>query len=155
MSSMIGGNLINDLKVFGIVLGVLVCIDLPMILFINGDRYKTLFNNINGVNNSVGFVPMILSSLACYSLLAFGIYYFAVKEKSYLNAIILGLVVFGVYDLTNLATIVKYDLTTGFIDITWGTTLSLLVTILSLILAGIFANETGAIGVQTTTEISH
>ena len=152
MSSMLGGSLINELKVYGIVFGVLLCIDLPMILLINSQRYKTLFNNINGANNSVPFLKMILSSIACYSLLAFGIYYFAVKERSYLNAAILGLVIYGVYDFTNLATIVNFDLTTGLIDITWGTTSSLIVTALSLILAGIFVNETGS--AETTTEIS-
>ena len=152
MSSMIGGSFMNEMKVFGIVLAILVCIDLPVILFINNERYKKLFNSING-SNTVGSMTMFFSSIVCYSLLAFGIYYFAVKEHSYVNAIVLGLVVFGVYDFTNLSTIANYDLTTGLIDVTWGTTLSILVTFISIILAGIFATESAA-ALETTTDVS-
>ena len=142
-------SMINEIKIYGIVLGVLLCLDLPMILFINNASYKTLFDNING-SNKVTTLTSILASIASYSILAFAIYRFGVKEKSYLNAIFLGLIIFGVYDFTNLSTIAKYDVTTGLIDIGWGTTLSLLVTAISLFIAGMLVHEEGSL--ETTTD---
>jgi len=132
--------LMNELKIFGIVLGVLLAIDLPMILFFNSQRYTTLFKNINGTN-TINTLNIVLYSAACYILLAFGIYYFGLKQNSYMNAIIFGIVVFGVYDFTNLATIANYDFGTAIMDVGWGTILSLIVTIISSILSAAFIHE--------------
>ena len=128
---------INEIKVFGIVLAVLLAVDLPMILYINSQRYTNLFKKINGANE-VSTFNMVLYSVICYSILAYGIYYFGLKQNSYLNGLILGLVVFGVYDFTNLATIANYDLNTAIMDVGWGTILCLIVTIISTIIASTF-----------------
>lgn len=145
MFSMVGGSAINEMKVFGIVLAVLVIIDLPMIMFINKKKYEDLFKGING-DASVSSLNKYLYGTLSYFVLALGIYFFCVKQKSYLNAVILGLVVFGVYDFTNLASIAKADVGTGFMDIGWGMTLCLLVTVIGSLLAGIFAKEGGDLG---------
>ena len=68
MSSMLGGSLINELKVYGIVFGVLLCIDLPMILLINSQRYKTLFNNNVEINSIQHCQQASLTNARCIQL---------------------------------------------------------------------------------------
>jgi uncharacterized membrane protein len=55
--------------------------------------------------------------------MALGIYYFSVREKNILNAVILGFVVNGIYNTTNYATLNKYSLNVAIIDTLWGPTL--------------------------------
>ena len=55
--------------------------------------------------------------------MAFGLYYFSVREKNILNALILGFVINGIYNTTNYATINKYSLNVAIIDTLWGPTL--------------------------------
>jgi uncharacterized membrane protein len=55
--------------------------------------------------------------------MAFGLYYFSVKEKNILNALILGFVINGIYNTTNYATLNKYSLNVAIIDTIWGPTL--------------------------------
>jgi uncharacterized membrane protein len=62
-----------------------------------------------------------ISVFVCYILLTFGIYYFIVKEKRRLvDAFLLGIVIYGVYDSTNYATINKWSLSLSMIDTVWG-----------------------------------
>ena len=130
MLSMIGGSALNEFKIIGIVLVIFIALDLPMILLINNKMYTDQFLKING--SSYSGVPVIIFGILCYLTLAFGIYYFGVKQNSYLNAALLGFVVYGTYNFTNLATIKNYEIKTGAVDIVWGTTLCFLVTAISL-----------------------
>ena len=139
MLSMIGGSALNELKIIGIVLAIFVALDLPMILLINKKLYADQFLKING--SSYTGVPVIIFGILCYLTLAFGIYYFGVKQNSYLNAAILGFVVYGTYNFTNLAAIKNYEIKTGAIDIVWGTTLCVLVTAISLPVIKMFVHE--------------
>jgi len=139
MLSMIGGSALNELKIIGIVLAIFVALDLPMILLINKKLYADQFLKING--SSYTGVPVIVFGILCYLTLAFGIYYFGVKQNSYLNAAILGFVVYGTYNFTNLAAIKNYEIKTGAIDIVWGTTLFVLVTAISLPVIKMFVHE--------------
>ena len=83
MLSMIGGSALNELKIIGIVLAIFVALDLPMILLINKKLYADQFLKING--SSYTGVPVIIFGILCYLTLAFGIYYFGVKQNSYLT----------------------------------------------------------------------
>lgn len=139
MFSMISGSALNEIKIFGIVLAVFLVIDVPMVFFINNKIYADQFLKING--SSYSGVKVLLFAILCYLTLAFGIYYFAVKQNSYLNSIILGFVVYGVYNFTNLAVLKKYEIKTAAIDITWGTTLFFLVTAISLPIIKMFVHE--------------
>lgn len=129
---MIGGSALNQIKVFGVVLVVLLAIDIPWIFF--NPSYKTLSEKING-SNSVSTMNKILYASVVYILLAVGIQYFCVNQNSYLNAVVLGLVVYGVYNFTNLSFIANYDVKTGSIDTVWGMALFLIVTAISLIIS--------------------
>lgn len=117
---------------FFIVLVVYLVLDLPMILLINKDMYKNLFESINN-GAIVDSTNIIIGGIVAYLLLAYGLYIFAIKNKSIFNGALFGLVVYGVYNFTNLAVIAKYDLIPSVIDTVWGTILCSMITYIVLV----------------------
>jgi uncharacterized membrane protein len=114
---------INDLKIIFIICVILIMIDIPVLIYVNKDTYLVNFRNINN-GEEINFTKLkIISALLCYLIMAFGLYYFSVKEKNILNALILGFVINGIYNTTNYATINKYSLNVAIIDTIWGPTL--------------------------------
>lgn len=83
-------------------------------------HFRKLVNNIQNSPLNVNIYAAIL----CYIVLVFGFNYFIVKgNKSILHAMILGFVIYAVYDLTNMAILKNWNITTVVMDILWGTTL--------------------------------
>ena len=117
---------------FFIVLVVFLVLDLPMITFINKDMYKNLFDNINN-GEVVQSTNIIIGAIVAYLLLAYGLYIFAIKNKSIFNGALFGLVVYGVYNFTNLAVIARYGLIQSVIDTVWGTILCSMITYIVLV----------------------
>jgi uncharacterized membrane protein len=78
--------------------------------------------------------PMVLNlfgAIITYVFLIFGINYFIIRPgRSAQDAFLLGLVIYGVYDFTNLALLSKWQLTTAVMDTLWGGTLFYLTTML-------------------------
>lgn len=113
---------LNSLKTISIIIGLILLIDVPMITLINKNMYQ---NNLKNINNAdVNFTGLkIVSAIICYLLMGFAIYYFSVKENSIINAFVLGLVVYGVYNTTNYSTLNNYGLNVALIDTLWGTSL--------------------------------
>ena len=112
----------TDIKIILIICVILIIIDIPVLIYVNKDTYLVNFRNIN--NGEIDFTRLkILSALICYLIMAFGLYYFSVREKNILNALILGFVINGIYNTTNYATINKYSLNVAIIDTLWGPTL--------------------------------
>lgn len=73
-------------------------------------------------------IARYLPAAGVYILMIAGLWYFVVREaKDWISAAqkgaALGAVVYGVYDLTNYATITKWDLTYALADWAWGTVL--------------------------------
>lgn len=63
----------------------------------------------------------ILAAILCYVFLAFGIYYFILREnKSIFDAFLLGFTIYGVYEFTNKALIKNWHWFTVLIDSLWG-----------------------------------
>lgn len=63
----------------------------------------------------------VLPVLVCYAFLIFGLNYFILsKRRSILEAFLLGLVIYGVYDSTNLAIFKKWDTKMALMDGLWG-----------------------------------
>jgi uncharacterized membrane protein len=114
------------IKVF-ITLVVFLILDIPMLTIINKDMYQNQLDNINN-GLKVDTIIIATSAIITYVLLAYGLYYFAIKPKSILNGALFGLIVYGVYDFTNLATIAKYSVKGAILDTIWGTILCTLVT---------------------------
>ena len=76
--------------------------------------------------------PMVVNAFAAiitYVFLIFGLNYFIIRPgRSAGDAFLLGLVVYGVYDFTNLALLSKWQLFTALTDTLWGGTLFYLTT---------------------------
>ncbi len=77
----------------------------------------------------------LLPAILCYVALIFGLYYFIIKtdttrEKKIMNAFLLGLVIYAVYETTNYATIDKWQPEIVVIDSLWGGVLFALTTFL-------------------------
>ena len=115
-----------------IILGLFLIIDIPVILYFNNSMYKKQFERINKINiNSKNRV--YLSAIITYMLLAFGIYFFIVspelnnsKLNNYnilLKGSLFGLITYGIYNGTNLATISERGVKEVVIDTIWGTIL--------------------------------
>ena len=99
----------TDIKIIFLICLIFIIIDVPVLMYVNKDTYLVNFRNIN--NGEIDFTRLkIISVLICYLIMAFGLYYFSVKEKNILNALILGFVINGIYNTTNYATINKYSL---------------------------------------------
>jgi uncharacterized membrane protein len=63
----------------------------------------------------------LVGALLCYILLVGGLYYFIIKDKrSILDAFLLGILVYGVYETTNMAIIKKWKYQTVIMDMIWG-----------------------------------
>ena len=68
------------------------------------------------------------STILCYLFLTLGFYYFLINKKStYIDAFLLGLVIYGVYETTNKAILKDWKWESVIIDTIWGGTLFFLV----------------------------
>ncbi len=95
--------------------------------------FKNMIKNIQGSDMTFRLAPVII----CYIALVCGLNYFILdsgksKEDMIRDAIILGLVIYTVYETTNYALIDKWDLKVAFIDGIWGGALFGLTTFITL-----------------------
>ncbi len=112
-----------------------ITILLPLIdaiwLKIISDKFTKQIVNIQNSEMKFRIVPAIL----CYVALIFGLYYFVIntnetRERKILNAFLLGLVIYAVYETTNYATITKWTSEIAIMDTIWGGVLFALTTFL-------------------------
>ena len=62
-----------------------------------------------------------LGAALCYVFLIFGLYYFIIKDRRpVIDAMLLGFVIYGVYETTTYALLKKWKLQTVMIDTLWG-----------------------------------
>jgi uncharacterized membrane protein len=79
--------------------------------------FKKLYQKIQGSPLKVRYE----SAFACYVFMVFILYYFIIsKKRPVLDAFILGLCVYGVYDTTTYALLTDYPLRVAITDILWG-----------------------------------
>ena len=152
---MVGGSTMNQLKIFGLVLFVFLLVDLPVILLINKKMYTDQFAKIGG--SPSGFVAVIYA-LLCYIIMALSLQYFAVNQRSLLNAVVLGATIYGVYNTTNLATLKHYEIKTAAIDTVWGTVLYAIVYLIVILLSRFVISADGEsstadAATETTTDV--
>ena len=93
--------------------------------------YKTQLSPVARVSGN-RLAPLWGPTLFVYVLLAFGIVAFVLPrnfaDASIARGALFGLVVYGVYDLTNLATLRAWPVALTLIDIAWGATASAIAT---------------------------
>jgi uncharacterized membrane protein len=77
-----------------------------------------------------------LGAILCYILLILGLYYFVIRQhKPVKDAVLLGLLVYGVFETTNYALLKKWHMKTMIVDTMWGGILLGLTTLLTYELA--------------------
>lgn len=97
----------------------------------------TPFGRVIDGSISLNFWPAVL----VYILLGLGLTFFVILPTStlpilrtILTAIIFGVVVYGVYDLTNLATLKDWTSSIVIADIIWGAVISVLVAVITKVI---------------------
>lgn len=116
--------------------GLFMIIDLIWLGFIAKDLYGKALGHLMS--------PKVKWSAASlfYFIFIFGIQYFVLNpalihqdlSRLIVDALMFGFLTYATYDLTNLATLKDWPLKLTFIDLIWGSSLSLLVSFLSYIL---------------------
>lgn len=79
--------------------------------------FSNQIKNVQGSPIKINF----LATLLCYVFLIFGINYFIIKpNRSVQDAFLLGLVIYGVFETTNMALFTKWAWLTVIMDTLWG-----------------------------------
>ena len=98
---------------------VFVVLDSIYLNFIK-DYFSNQIKLIQGTPIKLNF----LATLLCYIFLIFGINYFIINSnRSIQDAFLLGIVIYGVFETTNMALFAKWSWVTVIIDTLWGGTL--------------------------------
>ena len=116
----------KDLKQIGLILGVCLFLD-ALWLGSRFSYYQNLFADIQKSPLTIRFLP----ALAVYILIALAIWYFVFQvasesiaknpAKAFVVGATLGFSMYGLYDLTNYATLRGYTLQMTLTDMAWGT----------------------------------
>ena len=119
----------TDLKQIGLILGVCLFLDLFW-LMTRGEYHSRLFADIQKSPLTIRFLP----AAAVYLLIALAIWFFVFQVadssvaknpgKAFAVGATLGFSMYGLYDLTNFATLKGYTLEMTLVDMAWGTFLS-------------------------------
>jgi uncharacterized membrane protein len=91
-------------------------------LTVNNPYHRRVFAELQGSPLQVRWIPAAL----VYVLIAVGIWFFAVEPAaSWAEAAgrgaLIGVIMYGLYDLTNYATLTRYPLAYAASDMAWGT----------------------------------
>lgn len=95
---------------------IFVCIDSLYLTLMS----SYMLNQVKSVQGS----PLkmnFLAAIICYLFLVFGLYYFIIKPKrSIRDAFLLGVVIYSVFELTNMAIFSNWSIFTVLLDTLWG-----------------------------------
>jgi uncharacterized membrane protein len=81
------------------------------------DSFNTQIKSVQGSDMKIN----IIATGIVYIFLIFGLNYFIIqKNKNVKDAFILGLVIYAVYEFTNLALLKNWKVTTALVDTLWG-----------------------------------
>lgn len=95
---------------------VLLIIDFLYLNLIKNYFYKQI-RLVQGTNPTINIFGVIL----CYIFLVFGLNYFILnKNKSVLDAFLLGIIIYGVYETTNYSLLKNWSIVTVIMDTLWG-----------------------------------
>lgn len=108
-------------------LGVIILLLDSIYLNTTKSIFNKLVKKIQGENLEINMKGAIMS----YTLIIFSLYYFIIKEnKKPLDAFLLGLSIYGIFDATNIAIFKNYDSYIAYVDTIWGGILYALTTYL-------------------------
>jgi uncharacterized membrane protein len=101
-------------------------------LYLTASHTRSVFAEIQKQALTIRIAPAIL----VYVIMTYAIYWFAVMksqtaQQAAVNGAGIGIAMYGVYDLTNYATLANYTLQFAITDIVWGTSLCTLTAFLT------------------------
>jgi len=114
----------NDIiKIFTVMAFLIITIDI-IVLSLLKKLWKTTIETVQKKT----FVPKMHYAIASYALIVLGQYYFVFRHikrsnwinESLLNGFLFGLILYGVFDFTNLTIFTDYSLFTATVDMMWG-----------------------------------
>lgn len=120
----------KDIKSFIVIMILYLIIDLPVIGYLNSKMYVNNFEKITGTKTNFKKIPAMIA----YLILSLSVYYFIIKKKSNnvsVDSAMLGFVIYGIYNATNLATLNNYSIKVSIVDTLWGSFLTCLISNLS------------------------
>jgi uncharacterized membrane protein len=95
---------------------VLLVLDILYISIIY-NKFDKLITDVQGAPIKLN----IYSAILCYSCIICMLYYFIIKQnKSVLDAVILGVCTYGIYEFTNMSILNKWDMNIALTDTLWG-----------------------------------
>lgn len=121
------------IKVIAVSAVIMMALDF-IYLYLNKRAFSEHFALVQRVVLQINYVGAII----CYILLIFGLYYFILREKrSIEEAFLFGLIIYGVYDSTNYATLKRWSPNLAVMDTIWGGILMSLTTYLTYLIVPI------------------
>lgn len=97
--------------------GIIMLVLDVIFLGLNRDMFQLQVAEVQRVVLEVRYLGAVL----CYPLLIFALYYFIIKDRRpVIDAMLLGFVIYGVYETTTYALLKKWKLQTMMIDTLWG-----------------------------------
>jgi uncharacterized membrane protein len=113
-----------DIKIILGIIIVLLILDLVWIKLVVGNMWK---KNVETVQKSDMKLNTLFASLS-YIAIVFGLVYFVQRHittenyvrESLINGFLFGVVLYAVFNFTNLALFKEYDIKTGVVDTLWG-----------------------------------
>ena len=98
----------------------MICLD-GVYLTLFSKHFNKQVNDVQGSDISLRWIPTII----CYIALVFGLNYFILstdmsRNQKIINAILLGLVIYSVYEMTTYAILKNWNIKSVIIDTLWG-----------------------------------
>lgn len=114
-----------------VISGIILLIIDFIYLSIMKNQFMELIEKIQGYKANIEIYAVIL----CYIFIIIGLNYFIIRRReNIINAFLLGLIIYGVYETTNLALFKKWNLKLAIIDIIWGGILFALTTYITYLM---------------------
>lgn len=119
-------NSLRFLKIFGLAYPFFICMDIIWIGFIMNGVYKEKLSAIARMSNGA-IRPNIPASLLVWLLIVGGSLVFVLPQiesapliRQFMWGAFYGLILYGVYDLTNFAILSSWPLSITMLDLAWG-----------------------------------
>lgn len=122
-----------------VILQKIICSSIVLIM-VDSIYLKMIYNIFNDMIKNIQGTRIFARTTAaifCYAFLILGLNYFIlIPEKSVLDASILGFIIYGVFETTNLFIFKKWEILPSLIDTFWGSILFGLTTYFTYTIVG-------------------
>ncbi len=117
----------SSIKIFLVSMFLFAFLDAIWIGYLMSERYKEWFGTLARLNPDGTWNINFIAGVAVYVLLAAAIVLFVIPRVTglslasvFMYGALLGGITYGVYDLTNAATLIRWPLTLIMADVAWG-----------------------------------